>query len=305
MANQAAWNQGWAIGARGYGGTLGRRQQLNEEEFKAKATELGQQLGMLRQKLGQHPEGSEEHCRIVNEMQSRISEIRELYHPNRHPSAIRRFAHLLTDALHLTSGKKRIAQAGAKRAAASAEDEREASEMAEAGPEYKAPEPPPELDPEEIHLAARVKAGLDPRATAPKPLAWKPVGKPIRVGDKVWQQQSSPYGDLRMVPESEGIEAPEEVWKPRGNIVGWQGKAWQPEINSAGQMRLMEAPRGVKPPPGKPERWTPKGKPVLIQGKWMQLEASASGKMRYTPFPEGAPIQPPKPNTGKNWQPNK
>jgi hypothetical protein len=189
MASQSAWDQGWAIGARGYGGVLGRGQQLNEEEFKARATELGQQLGMLRQKLGQHPAGSGQHSRVVSEMQSRLAEIRELYHPDRHPNAIQRFSHLLTDALKLTSPQARIKKEAARRAAASAEDEHQAQEIVETAPEFKEPALP-ELDPEETHMAAEIKAGIRPRAAAPKPMEWKPVGKPIRVGGKTWSSKA-------------------------------------------------------------------------------------------------------------------
>jgi hypothetical protein len=288
VANQAAWNQGWAIGARGYGGALGRSQQLNEEEFKAKATELGQQLGMLRQKLAQHPEGSEQHSRVVNEMQSRIAEIRKLYHPAHNPGAIQRFAHLLTDALKLTSPQARIKKEAARRAAASTEDEHQAQEMDEAAPEFKEPAPP-ELDPEEIHRAARVKAGLDPRATAPKPMAWKPVGKPIRIGDKVWQQEASPFGDLRMVPTPEGVEAPAEAWKPQGRPFVFRGKTFQEEANSAGELRVVEAPAGVRPPLGRTEKWKKNGPPAQIRGRWMLPEISENGRLRFVPLPKDSP----------------
>jgi hypothetical protein len=129
-AFQLGWQQGAEIAAE----RRARQQALNDQEFQARATELGTQLDNLRQQLGQFKEGSREHSNIVAEMQSRIGEIRELYHPDTHPGAIQKFSHLLTDALHVTSPQKRVEKAGAARAAASAEDERRALEMAQAGP---------------------------------------------------------------------------------------------------------------------------------------------------------------------------
>lgn len=137
MANEQAWESGWKLG-QGYLGRMEenreRKQALSDQQFQARATELGTQLGNLRQKLGTVQEGSREHADLVSQMQTRIGEIRELYHPDRHPGAVEKFGHLLTDSFRLTSPEKRIEKAGAQRAAASAGDEKQALEMAEAGP---------------------------------------------------------------------------------------------------------------------------------------------------------------------------
>jgi len=111
-----------------------RKQALSDQEFQQRATELGTQLGNLRNRLETVPQGSREHGDLVGEIQHRIGELREMYHPENHPTAIARFGHLLTDAMRLTSPQKRIEQAGKARADASAEDERRALEMVKAAP---------------------------------------------------------------------------------------------------------------------------------------------------------------------------
>jgi hypothetical protein len=134
MADENAWATGWRTGARIGAEERARKQALADQEFQSRASELGTQLGNLRQRLGQFPEGSRAHADTVYEMQKRIAETRELFHPDKNPGAIAKFGHLLTDALHVTNPQKRIEKTAARRAATSAADERQALEMAKAGP---------------------------------------------------------------------------------------------------------------------------------------------------------------------------
>jgi hypothetical protein len=137
MADSEAWNSGWTLGsqlAQGIQERRARKQALSDEEFQMKTSELGTQLNNLRQKLGTLKPGSREYSGVVSELQTRIGEVRELYHPDKNPGAIARYGHLLTDKLGLTNSTKRIEKSGAQRANASAADEHQAQQMAEAAP---------------------------------------------------------------------------------------------------------------------------------------------------------------------------
>jgi hypothetical protein len=240
----------------------------------------------LRAKLAMHPPDSPQYKETIEAMQNRLHDAHQLFHPSRNPGLIARLGHLVTDGLGLSSAKKRAQNATTKSEAQSAAERREAEEEAAAAPE---------LDEEETHLAARVKAGLDAKAVAQKPTLWKPTGRPFLLKGRPVQLEISAEGALRLAEEPEGVEAPEKAWRPAGRPFLLKGRVMQEEASPTGELRVVESPRGVQPAPGRAERWKKNGVPVQVRGKWMLPEISEGGRLRFVPLPKDAPEpKPPK-----------
>lgn len=179
MANEAAWNSGWQMGADVIAARRARKQALSDSEFEMKANRYASELAANQDALktidkDQNPTAW---AGKVADMQRNLQDIRELYHPDRHPDAVSRFGHLITDKIGLTNAQSRIQNEAARRMTASVGDEREAQGLAASA----SAAPPNEVTAFRQKLieggftaadadkAARVRYGLEAKPTAPKP----------------------------------------------------------------------------------------------------------------------------------------
>jgi hypothetical protein len=178
MANEAAWQSGVALGSRLAAERRARREALSDREFEYHASLLADELAGNRKQLGSIDQAREPdvYKSKVADLQRNLEQIRVLYHPDHRPDAVSRFGHLITDALKITDPKKRLQKVEARQAAKAAGDRQEAEQLARATPQAANPEREYRdrlvaagLSPEMAETAVRVRAGVEPKATAPKP----------------------------------------------------------------------------------------------------------------------------------------
>jgi hypothetical protein len=79
-----------------------QKQFLSDEEIQNKAQQYATQISDLRNKASQLPKDSPEWAATNDALVKTLGDVRELYHPDRHPQAISKFGHLITNALHIT-----------------------------------------------------------------------------------------------------------------------------------------------------------------------------------------------------------
>ncbi|HUN85751.1 MAG TPA: hypothetical protein VMU48_15325 [Terracidiphilus sp.] len=173
MASSEAWSQGWSLGQGIARERAAHKQALSDEEFQLAAGRLADELASNRQILStiDPQKNPQQYAAKVTDLQRNLQDLRELYHPDRHPSAISRFGFLITDKLGLTNPQKRIQRVAANRAANIAGDERAAQGLAAA-----TPAPPPNevaeyrrklmeggFSPADADKAVRIHFGMEPR----------------------------------------------------------------------------------------------------------------------------------------------
>jgi hypothetical protein len=178
MANQAAFQSGWDTAANVLAERRARKQALSDEEFETHASRFADELASNRQILSTiDPQKNPQlYASKVQDLQRNLADIRELYHPDRHPNAVARFGHLITDKLGLTNEQTRIHKVAAKRAANAALDQGEAQELAAATPQqpnqfidYRDALVKAGFTAEQAQKALEVRAGIEAKPTAAKP----------------------------------------------------------------------------------------------------------------------------------------
>ena len=107
-------------------GKLAEDRQRSDEEFQQKAALHAQELQSNREKLSSldKEKNPQEYADTENALRQNLTDIRQLYHPDRHPGAVSRFGYIVTDALKLTNPQQRIQSAAQKREAGIQGDEK-------------------------------------------------------------------------------------------------------------------------------------------------------------------------------------
>ena len=126
MANDQAWQIGAAIGSKRADERRAHKQALSDQEFEQKANLHAQELQSNREKLSSldPTKDAKEYADTQNALRQNLTDIRDLYHPERHPNAVSRFGHIVTDALKLTNPQQRIQAEAQKREAGIQGDEK-------------------------------------------------------------------------------------------------------------------------------------------------------------------------------------
>jgi len=99
MASGDAWNAGWNLGAGYAQQRSAHKQALSDEELQGKIQDLIGQRSALVSKISDLDKDSPEYKQAFDALKQVNSGLVDIYHPNRNPSAISRFGHLLTDHL--------------------------------------------------------------------------------------------------------------------------------------------------------------------------------------------------------------
>ena len=134
MANEAAWEQGFAIGSERGRERRAQKQELTDEERQNTYKMYADQLAALRTKLSMVPKDSKEYQDTFSALENTVGQIKDLYHPQKNPGAIEKFGHILTDALHITSPQVRQQEISSKLAASQADNKKEADLLASSAP---------------------------------------------------------------------------------------------------------------------------------------------------------------------------
>ena len=136
MANEAAWQSGWQMGAGMAQARRAHKQALSDEEFEQHAGRLAQQLADYRGKLAtiNAKQNPSEFADIQQQMGQTLGQIRQSYHPDHRPDAVAKFGHILTDKIGLSNPQQRIRKEAARRSGLDAQNEQEAEHMAQAAP---------------------------------------------------------------------------------------------------------------------------------------------------------------------------
>jgi hypothetical protein len=175
MANQAAWQAGVDIAMRRGEERRERKEALSDEEFQTHANRIAGEMASNRNLLAAiNPQASPgAYAAKVNDLRQNLQDLRELYHPDRHPDAVARFGHLITDRLKITDPQARVKAEAGQRAANAAGDEREAQALAAATPQkpneftdYRTALKEAGFTPEQIEKALKVKAGIEAKPVA-------------------------------------------------------------------------------------------------------------------------------------------
>jgi hypothetical protein len=96
MADAQAWQEGWQIGTEGAQNRIQHKRALANEEHEHYITDLFDQ----RKAILSNPTLSDTD-KALN-LQDVAAKLREAYHPDKHPDALQKFGHLITDNLRLT-----------------------------------------------------------------------------------------------------------------------------------------------------------------------------------------------------------
>ncbi len=134
MADGSAWSIGAEQGSRIAQQQFAHKQALSDQELEGKIQQLVENRkaiqGKLPTLLDDKGQPTPEYNKAIEDLTQNARDLREVYHPNTNPSAISRFGHLLTDALHVTRPEDRKAQQERKDFAAGEGDERAAQSVA-------------------------------------------------------------------------------------------------------------------------------------------------------------------------------
>jgi hypothetical protein len=138
MADDAAWNAGWALGERIQGQRQEHKQALSDMELQGKITDLVENRKAIQAKLptllDDKGQPTPEYQQAMDSLTQNARDLREVYHPQRNPTAIAKYGHLLTDALHVTNPAQRQEKQASKQASLAAGDQRTAQSLAAAAP---------------------------------------------------------------------------------------------------------------------------------------------------------------------------
>jgi hypothetical protein len=123
---------------------LEEKHRLSDEELQGKIGELVDNRKAIQAKLptllDEKGQPTPEYNQAIQSLTSNAQALREIYHPNTNPSAVAKYGHMLTDALHITNPADRQQKDAAKQASLKAGDQRTAqSEAAAAPPAPKTP----------------------------------------------------------------------------------------------------------------------------------------------------------------------
>jgi len=109
MADNGAWQQGWAEGRERSSERHAHKQALSDQELEGKIQDLIQKRSDLVAKIPTL-QGTYDYGPAVQSLTDVEQGLRDVYHPSKNPSAIQKFGHLLTDHLGITvkgkDGKK-------------------------------------------------------------------------------------------------------------------------------------------------------------------------------------------------------
>lgn len=120
MADSQAWAEGWQIGTEGAQRRIQHKQALADEEHEAHINDLFAQ----RDAITKNPTLPDTEKAL--KLQDVAAQLREAYHPDKHPGALQKFGHLITDNMRITDPMKRAKKEGDQKAARSAGDEKTA-----------------------------------------------------------------------------------------------------------------------------------------------------------------------------------
>jgi hypothetical protein len=138
MADDAAWNAGWALGERIQGQRQEHKQALSDMELQGKITDLVENRKAIQAKLptllDDKGQPTPEYQQAMDSLTQNARDLREVYHPQNNPSAVAKYGHILTDALHLSSPQQRQEKQASKQASLAAGDQRTAQSLAAAAP---------------------------------------------------------------------------------------------------------------------------------------------------------------------------
>jgi hypothetical protein len=134
MANAEAWSEGWQLGKERAQEHRAHKQELADEAHKAKIDNLIQKRTQLIANAANLTKGTPDYDEAFKALREVDTNLREAYDPQKHPGAIERFGHLLTDHLKITNPQDRIKKEAAKRAQGLATDEKTARLDVAAGP---------------------------------------------------------------------------------------------------------------------------------------------------------------------------
>jgi hypothetical protein len=214
----AAFDTGFRFALERASQDAAHKQALSDEEFQQHAQRLADALVSNRQILAtiDPQKNPQEYATKVHDLRQNLLDVRQLFHPDRHPNAVARFGHLITDSLGLTDPHKRIALVASKRAAASTQDEQEAQALAASTPRqpnefvaYRDALIDAGFSPEQAQRALEIQAGIEPKAAPAKPELWHKSGNPFEVNGKAMQPEIDSAGEVRLTPMPEGYQIPE------------------------------------------------------------------------------------------------
>ena len=126
MANQAAFESGYNQGFDVFEQKRAHKQALSDEAHEAKINDLLKKDTAISANAKNFKEGTPEYNDAFNSLVQVRTGLRDLYDPQKHPGAIQKLGHLLTDHLKLTNPQDRIKADAAKRAQGLAGDESKA-----------------------------------------------------------------------------------------------------------------------------------------------------------------------------------
>lgn len=121
-----------------YAQALQYKQALSDEELQGKISELVDNRKAIQAKLptllDDKGNPTPQYNEAITALTQNSKDLREIYHPDKNPSAISRYGHILTDALHITNAAQREKEQAAKQTALAAGDQRTAHGLAAAAP---------------------------------------------------------------------------------------------------------------------------------------------------------------------------
>jgi hypothetical protein len=114
------------------------KQALSDQELEGKINELVDNRKAIQAKLptllDDKGQPTPEYQQAMDALTQNAQALRTIYHPNQNPSAVQKFGHVLTDALHITTPQQRQAQQASKQATAASGDRQVAQGLAAAAP---------------------------------------------------------------------------------------------------------------------------------------------------------------------------
>ncbi|MGI4815983.1 MAG: hypothetical protein ACRYGG_21990 [Janthinobacterium lividum] len=224
-----------------------RKQALSDADLESHLETYSHAIDGLTSKLGTVAPGSAEHTATQADLAKAIQDRTALFHPDNNPGALQRFGKQIADKLHMlhpelaqqarihltpTPGEAAVPAstspgmpgagplnnpelpaipAGNRATLAPSTDPRvmraqaEANLLSSSAPAYQAPV----LDHDEMHQAARIKAGIDEKAVPDKPTAQKQV---VLV-DSAGKQHIGYYvnGEFKEFQGTDGLSAPQKA----------------------------------------------------------------------------------------------
>lgn len=165
-----------------------RREALSDEERQAKLDLLNNAITGIQAHMGNLDPNSEDYKKLQGYLQEAVTQRTDLFHPATGPSGLRKLGQLL----HLRKPSTTPAQLRAATRPRVSE-----GELLAAGAPVPSPDDLAGLSPADRMKAARIKAGLDPRAVAEKPEAenWVPSTVKLADGREITLQHNTKTGE--------------------------------------------------------------------------------------------------------------